>query len=316
MNNNAKYDKSYFSNIDTQILEARLLSDLREDMPRGTPDFQICGYICDVFKFHNGIFPYHWHDELQFTRACDHPLEFCINGETVAVHPGQMIFINSKVLHSVGSLYIGHCRREDIIFKSSVVTDDFNSAIYRNYILPLISYRELPYVILSADNATGSQAMDLFSEAFSALESQPFGFEITVREKISQLLLLILKEYARDSEASSDALDLREKRVREMAGYIYKHFSEPLTVSEIARSSSISERECYRSFKDILNTTPIEFLRQHRISAAMVYLEDPDLNISAIAQKCGFEDPAYFSRTFKALTSATPGEYRKVRIKK
>ena len=313
MNNSAnlRYNKAYFSNIDTQILEARLLSDLREDMDRGTPDFQVCGYICDVMKFHNNIFPYHWHDELQFTKAVDHPLELCINGETVIVSPGQMIFVNSKVLHSVGSLELGHCQRNDIIFKPSVIADSYNSAIYRNYLQPLISFRELPFVLFSDRDEAGRRAMGLFAEAFRALEDQPYGFEITVRDKLSQILLMIAEEHVVDRESSSDLTDLREKRVREMAGFIYRNFAGPMTVSQIAGSASVSERECYRVFKAVLNTTPIEFLRQHRVSAAMVYLKDPDLDIAAIAEKCGFEDPAYFSRTFRALTSITPGEYRR-----
>ena len=280
-------------------------------MDRGTPDFQVCGYICDVMKFHNNIFPYHWHDELQFTKAVDHPLELCINGENIIVSPGQMIFVNSKVMHSVGSLDLGHCQRNDIIFKTSVITESFNSAIYRNYIKPLISYRELPYVLFSEADEAGRRAMELFNEAFDALERQPYGFEIIVRDKLSQILLMIAESHAVSREVSSDLLDLREKRVREMAGFIYRNFAESLTVSQIARSASVSQRECYRAFKAVLNTTPIEFLRQHRVSAAMVYLKDPNLDIAAIAEKCGFEDPAYFSRTFRALTSITPGEYRK-----
>ena len=317
MNNNAKimYNPAFFSNIDTQILEARLLADLREDMSRGTPDFQVCGYVCDVMKFHNNIFPYHWHDELQFTVAVDHPLELCINGETVIVSPGQMIFLNSRVMHSVGSLELGHCQRNDIIFKTSVIADSFNSAVYKNYLLPLISRRDLPYVLFTRDDASGSgfgaKAMGLFEEAFSALENQPYGFEITVRDKLSQILLMISAEHALTQEVSSGLMDLREKRVRAMAGFIYRHFSEPITVHQIASSAAVSQRECYRAFQDVLNTTPIEFLRQHRISAAMVYLKDPSLDISDIAERCGFTDPAYFSRTFKALTSITPGVYRK-----
>ena len=313
MNNNAKakYNSSYFSNIDTQIQEAKLLKDMREDMSRGTEDFQVCGYVCDVMKFLHGMFPYHWHDELQFTKAVDRPLVLCINGENVIVHPGRMIFINSRVMHSVASVYAGHCHREDIIFSTSIIADSFNSAIYRSYVRPLVSYRELPYVLFSEESEDGKHAIDLFKEAFDALEYQPYGFEFTVREKTSQILLMITDKFIKEADPSSDTLDLREKRVREMAGFIYRHFAEPLTVADIANSASVSERECYRAFKDILNTTPIEFLRQHRISAAMVYLKDPDLDISAVALKSGFEDPAYFSRTFKALTSATPGEYRK-----
>ena len=40
-------------------------------------------------------------------------------------------------------------------------------------------------------------------------------------------------------------------------------------------------------------------------------VEESDLPLAIVAEKCGFEHAEYFSRLFKKKLGSTPGEFRK-----
>lgn len=57
--------------------------------------------------------------------------------------------------------------------------------------------------------------------------------------------------------------------------------------------------------------TPNNYITEKRIDHAYKLLkENPELNISEIAYRCGFSDPKYFSRCFKKNIGRTPSEIR------
>jgi transcriptional regulator GlxA family with amidase domain len=59
-----------------------------------------------------------------------------------------------------------------------------------------------------------------------------------------------------------------------------------------------------------MGTSPMEFLREARIRKAVKMLETTSKNVSEIAYQCGFSDPKYFSKCFKATFEQTPSEYK------
>ena len=44
-----------------------------------------------------------------------------------------------------------------------------------------------------------------------------------------------------------------------MVTFIYEHFDEEISVTDIAKAAFVSERECFRLFKTLLNTTPLTY---------------------------------------------------------
>jgi len=55
---------------------------------------------------------------------------------------------------------------------------------------------------------------------------------------------------------------------------------------------------------------PMRYITVHRIAHARVLLHNTDLTCAEIARRCGFQDPAYFSRIFHRLTGTQPLTYR------
>ena len=81
-------------------------------------------------------------------------------------------------------------------------------------------------------------------------------------------------------------------------------------IKEYAELSGLSEAAFYTYFKMWCGHTPVEYRNNIRINAARSLLLNTNLPIAAIALRCGFDDPYYFSRIFKKLEGMSPREYR------
>ena len=93
--------------------------------------------------------------------------------------------------------------------------------------------------------------------------------------------------------------------------YIHQHYKEPITLSDIALASSVSETHLIRIFNRYAQTTPITYLWDLRITQALELLERTGLSISEIAIQCGFKTSYHFSRRIREKTGVTPTDYRK-----
>mgnify|MGYP000391117034 CR=1 FL=1 len=78
----------------------------------------------------------------------------------------------------------------------------------------------------------------------------------------------------------------------------------------IADSVALSESACLRSFRQLLGTTPIQYVKQYRIEKAAGLLLTTRLRTGEIGAECGFTDLSYFTKTFREIKHCTPREYR------
>ena len=83
-----------------------------------------------------------------------------------------------------------------------------------------------------------------------------------------------------------------------------------ITIDDIAQAVAVSRTSLHRKMKQMMGTSPMEFLREARIRKAAKILTTTDKNVSEIAYHCGFSDPKYFSKCFKTTFGQTPTEYK------
>jgi AraC-like DNA-binding protein len=80
---------------------------------------------------------------------------------------------------------------------------------------------------------------------------------------------------------------------------------------EIAACSNISPNHFHRIFTETLNTTPLNYMLNLRLSQAIGLLSSTSLNIKEIALKVGYDNEFYFSRIFKKHFGICPSDIRK-----
>jgi transcriptional regulator GlxA family with amidase domain len=84
----------------------------------------------------------------------------------------------------------------------------------------------------------------------------------------------------------------------------------PLTLRDIARQASSSERTINRRFKDETGHTPMQWVNSVRIRHAQQLLERTDESIETIARTVGFASAANFREQFRRLAAVSPQSYR------
>lgn len=93
--------------------------------------------------------------------------------------------------------------------------------------------------------------------------------------------------------------------------WLNDHYAEPAPHEEMIKRSGLPERTFKRRFTSATGHSPIAYVQRLRVEEAKSRLERTDTPIDQIAWSVGYEDPAFFRRLFKRITSITPGAYRR-----
>ncbi len=116
-------------------------------------------------------------------------------------------------------------------------------------------------------------------------------------------------------ECSEDVLQLALLHAgelsRALAAYVADHYMAPLAREEISTALRVSPNYLSRVFRRDTGMTPWQYLNQYRIVQAQKLLLDTQLSVTEIAQRVGFNDPAYFVRVFHKEMGRAPLQYRK-----
>ncbi|MBQ8781581.1 MAG: AraC family transcriptional regulator [Oscillospiraceae bacterium] len=116
---------------------------------------------------------------------------------------------------------------------------------------------------------------------------------------------------SRLNDPSSDEAKRNIINVANTAAYIERHYTEKLSLEELAEMSHYSARHFVRIFKETYNTTPQKYITSLRLKHACALLRETELSIEDAALQSGFGDGNYFSRIFRSSMGVSPKQYRK-----
>jgi len=99
-------------------------------------------------------------------------------------------------------------------------------------------------------------------------------------------------------------------RIGNIYNYIMQHYSEPITLEDVARVAYMTPESFCRYFKKHTGHTFVSFLNQVRINEACKKLIAHKFeSINAVAYKCGFQSITNFNRVFKYVIGNSPRGY-------
>ncbi len=100
------------------------------------------------------------------------------------------------------------------------------------------------------------------------------------------------------------------RKIEQSISYMLQHVNQPLQVATLAAAVNVSPSHYSALFKRWTGTPPIDYFIQLRMRHACQLFEYTSLNVKEVAAALGYDDPFYFSRTFKAINRIAPSEYR------
>ncbi len=93
--------------------------------------------------------------------------------------------------------------------------------------------------------------------------------------------------------------------------YITTHYTEDISVKDIAKANGMSESKLYHLFQSQLGQTPITYLNALKVNLAIQHLEKGEYSVAEICRIVNFHSETYFRRVFKGITGMNPLEYKK-----
>lgn len=136
-----------------------------------------------------------------------------------------------------------------------------------------------------------------------------FGDDVLKNAAVNTILVLV-NQYFMKRAKNADAMLIDDEIVMNTISYINAHFSENLTLEQLAKKSYISVNQLCKLFKKRFGTTVAKYIMSKRISEAKKMLTQGK-SVSDTALACGFADYANFIRVFKRFVGISPGKYSK-----
>ncbi|MDR0448027.1 MAG: AraC family transcriptional regulator, partial [Treponema sp.] len=103
---------------------------------------------------------------------------------------------------------------------------------------------------------------------------------------------------------------LRDMYIREALTFIEQHYHENLGVEDIAAFCSLDRSYLGKIFKNVLNTSPQDFLISYRINKSCELMKITDHTIAEISEMVGYPNQFNFSRVFKKTIGTSPRNWR------
>lgn len=151
-----------------------------------------------------------------------------------------------------------------------------------------------------------TEYLELFDSIIRELMLKQDGYIELATLKGKQLLLL----FSRGLSAAGQEVRVRNEKIEEMIERINKNYQNEMCVDSLAKECGLSTCWFIKNFKEYTGFTPAQYVTKVRLSKARELLRSNAYNVGEIAALCGYDNPLYFSRLFKAHFGMSPKHYR------
>ena len=159
--------------------------------------------------------------------------------------------------------------------------------------------------------AAGAPARILTLQLFSEylLDSPQAMFACMAQIHAIFALLLQGVPYRVLSDTENTTQTRNAERMHRILHYLETHYSEPVRLSEIAKTEGLTQTYLSHLFREQLHIPFQEYLARLRLEAAMLLLRQSDTTLTDAAYACGFSDPKYLNQSFLKNLGMTPRQW-------
>lgn len=284
----------------------------QERLPVCLPDFPCLSSCVRLDADHPDAVCWHWHRALELFYLKQGSLEYQTAHQKIVLPEGACGLVNTGVLHrtqvpadSKPVIQLLH------LFEPELITPQIPGQLYARYVQPVTDSSGLELLCLLPEDPKCTRIIRRIRESFD-LDESIFGYELLRCRQLTDIWLDLLPFV---TASCGSMIRSREKvedlQLKTILVFIQEHLTEPLTVHDLALSAHISERSCYRLFRDCLQSTPLSYIRSLRLrKACRLLVQTPD-SITRIAADCGFASASCFASQFRCAFGCTPGTWRK-----
>ena len=252
----------------------------------------------------------HFHKEAEFVLVISGEIKVRFRDSETTVKKGEAIFVGQKVVHSI----LPVSTSSDILLIQTVL-GNLNEQISEldleeNLLGYILENYSIDYHIFNEPNNEFSTILNKINTELSELKP---SYEAYIKAYIYELIAC-LKRNNVISLRLDDKKYAELKKLVPIAKYISENYKEKITLTLLSKEVTYNKYYICKLFKNILNTTFIDYLNYVRCKNAELMLFNTDKKLTEISCECGFFSTQYFNKVFKNLYNYTPAKYRNLYI--
>ncbi len=246
----------------------------------------------------------HWHDDVEFMYVTEGKVYHYLGDEKLCIHKGEGLFINARQKHLIASSE-ENAKLCCLIFHPIILCG--TEYIAQKCVLPLINDAALSYVVLKETVAWQKTLLDTLADMAQYVQQEAGHIQMmrSIYEIWDLLFQNLIAIKQKKEETNADIVS-----VNKMVSFIHEMYRNKIKLSEICKAGNVGKTKCNELFDLYYNVTPMEYLRNYRLSKGASLLEITDMSITDIAYEVGFSDGSYFSKMFSQQIGCTPQKYR------
>ena len=297
----AKINADFYSSNNDYSGTRKIQADIQELVEyRGNASVRIW------YNEQTECFANHWHNAVEIILPMENWYDATVGEEHFHLQPGDILFIPSRALHSLTAPESGI----RFIFLLDPV--------------PLESIRgfsRMESLLASPLYLTRSQNPSLYEEVYHILlqmRNEYFGSneysDLSVYSLFLNLYVILGNDRSNSQALSSSGQITRQKEYADkfngILEYIDSHYTEDLSLEDMASSAGFSKFHFSRLFKQYTGFTFAAYVCHRKVRVAEELLSQSDLPITQIAMQSGFSSLPTFNRVFRQQKNCSPSEFR------
>lgn len=272
-------------------------------------EFPYNTYLCSIPLDFPGV-PLHWHDEMELVVIKKGQGYVSVDFDKHLVHSGDIIMICPGCLHAIEQDASYKMEYENIIFKPELLSSGANDLCMLQYMKPLLDGILPVEHFLTPAHEVFESLSNCIRQIDLVCADQTTGWQLAVKSALFYFFFLLISERQKKTVSISHNPKSLEK-MKTVLKYIEEHYTEKLTIDDMAKLTFYSKSHFMKFFKVHMGTGFTEYLNDYRLTMAARLLKSSDESILMIAEESGFDNLSYFNRIFKRKYGVSPGSYRK-----
>ncbi|WP_066715594.1 helix-turn-helix transcriptional regulator [Clostridium sp. Marseille-P299] len=240
---------------------------------------------------HNNNFPAHLHKQVELLYVLSGKIIVTIDNDVKELKAGDCSIAFPNTIH--------YYKTEE---ESHILLLIFDAEFVSDYLTEFLNYRPLqPFVVKEQLSPDVLPCIDVLASTA--------GKPVNARLMKGYLLILLCRLFEQltlekhEEQMNSDALQTA-------LIYIDCHFTESISLEDVAKHISTSKFHLSRFFSKKLQTSFNAYVNNRRVELAKTLLRNTNDSITSIAFDSGFNSTRSFYRAFQGICGMTPMEYR------
>lgn len=261
-------------------------------------------YYCDGFV--------NWHQQttIEISVMLEGSAEVQVFEQRETVSAGDVFFIMPGYLHTVRMGVERKARYFTLIFDPALLYGYQGSFFYDSYYRPFLQHA-MPFCHIRSSERWLPVLLEKLFWIEQYFPSEVPEIRLQITQKLQDVWCMFSRYLLEGTSSATNALSAYDQeRITVLMQHLHQHFSEPFSLSALARQINVSRGECCRFFKKMMHTTPSEYLLEYRLTKSVELLCDQTRSVTEIAGAVGFNSPSYFISQFRKKLGQTPKAYR------